>query len=172
MPNIFNYTKFRPGSSFSTQSPRCVENEDPLKITWKRLETASCIIKRFPYFSWDYVEILSHACPWFFKWNAKDVSQVRVSRRFHIIQTVRTFFVSGHNVTPFLFEILTSVKDIFWLWKKYSYIYLLWRTLGHLPWDNQGYFSIQNLLTQISCTHSTRIVLVLKLIFHSTTLFA
>ena len=27
--NIFNCTKFRPGSSFSTQSPQCVENEDP-----------------------------------------------------------------------------------------------------------------------------------------------
>ena len=27
--NIFNYRKFRPGTSFSTQSPRVVENEDP-----------------------------------------------------------------------------------------------------------------------------------------------
>ena len=35
--NIFSYTKFRPGSSFSTQSPRCVENEDPPQ---NHLETA------------------------------------------------------------------------------------------------------------------------------------
>ena len=34
--NIFNYTQFRPGFSFSTQSPP----KTPLKITWNRLETA------------------------------------------------------------------------------------------------------------------------------------
>ena len=42
--NIFNCTKFRQGSSFSTQSPWCVENEDPLKSLgngWKLLLATS-----------------------------------------------------------------------------------------------------------------------------------
>ena len=32
--------QIRPGPLFSTQFLQCVENEDPLKITWKRLEIA------------------------------------------------------------------------------------------------------------------------------------
>ena len=36
--NIFTYTKFRPGSLFSTQSPRCVEMKTPSKSLGNRWE--------------------------------------------------------------------------------------------------------------------------------------